>query len=140
MSALRAVVANLNQPNKRGEVLLPGAIVDGTVVKISRYDHCSYMRGRAPVGEGRVWLDGERVVCDVEYVDQPRGREALALVTRLGAACRWSIGCGPDFGLAPMTDEWRSRGAIRLLTWVDLWEVSPTRKPADPLTFTLGAL
>jgi hypothetical protein len=135
-----AVVSTLNVVDRDGDVVLPGAIKDGSVVKLSAYGHDVITEGKAPVGRGVVTIEGDRAVLKARYfMSTERGRDAFATVKEMGSDSEWSIGFARRVKTAPMTDEWKAKGARRLIAGLDLWESSPVFMGANAMTGTLAA-
>jgi len=135
-----AVVSVFNVVDRDGDVILPGAIKDGTVVKISAYGHDVVTEGKPPVGRGVLRVDDQRAVLHAKYfMSTERGRDAFATVKELGADNEWSIGW-PNSTLktAKMTDEWRGMGAKRLVKSLDVLESSPVFLGSNQFTRTVG--
>jgi hypothetical protein len=134
-----AVVSTFNVVDRDGDVILPGAIQNGATVKLSGYGHDVVMQGAPPAGIGTVTVDGARAIFTGKYfMDTQRGRDAFAVVKGLGADSEWSIGFPREVRTAKMTDEWRTKGARRLIAGLDILEASPVFVGANALTGTLG--
>lgn len=134
-----AIVSTFNVVDRDGDVVLPGAIRDGSSVKLSSYSHKVITEGEAPVGKGIVRVDGERAVFEGRYFMSGRkGQEAFATVKELGEDSEWSIGYKKNVRTAPMTKAWAAKGAQRLIAELDLLEVSPVFIGANQFTATVG--
>lgn len=133
-----AIVNTLNIVDRDGDVVLPGAIANGAKVKISAYSHGVIKYGDAPVGKGVVTIEGDRAVFRGTYfLSTERGRDAFETVKALGADSEWSIGFRTLKSSAP-TDEWKTKGARRMLTQLDVMEVSPVFLGANAQTATVA--
>lgn len=137
---VEAEVAAIGVPDLDGDVLLPGSIRPGNRVALSGYGHSVVLEGAAPVGIGSMTERGEMAVFDGRvFLNTAAGREALELIKALGPDARWSFGFPhATVKTAPLTDEWRERGAKRLLAEVEPVEASPVFRPAQPLTRTVS--
>jgi phage head maturation protease len=134
-----AIVSTFNVVDRDGDVILPGAIKDGATVKLSGYGHDVVMQGMPPAGIGTVSVDQHRAVFTGKYfMDTQRGRDAFAVVKGLGSESEWSIGFPREVKTAKMTDEWRTKGARRLIAGLEILEASPVFVGANALTGTLG--
>lgn len=135
-----AVVSTFNVVDRDGDVVLPGAIPDGTIVKMSAYGHDSVLEGKAPVGRGVLQVDGNRAVLSAKYfMTTQRAQEAFATVKELGTDSEWSVAWPPSsVKTAPMTKEWAAKGARRLIKSFGVVEVSPVFRGANQFTGTLG--
>ena len=135
-----AVVSVLNVVDYDRDVVLPGAIKDGTRVKLSSWGHDIVTERKPPAGAGVVTVVGNRAQFDGRYfLDTERGRDAFTVVKELGAECQWSVGFMPNVKTAPMTDAWAKKGAKRLIAGMSLLEVSPVFLGANPGTYTVTA-
>jgi hypothetical protein len=139
LGEVTAIVSTFDVVDRDGDVVLPGAIRDGTVVKLSGYDHDVITKGMPPAGKGVVRVVGNQAVLEGKYfMDTQRGREAFAVVRELGPDSEWSIGYLKKVRTAPMTKAWAAQGARRLIAELDLLESSPVFMGANALTATLG--
>lgn len=135
-----AVVSTMGVVDRDGDVVMQGAIKDGSVVKLSAYEHDVITEGKAPVGRGVVRIQGNQAVLSARYfMSTIRGRDAFNTVKEMGADSEWSIGFSRQVKTAPMTDEWRSKGASRLIAGLDLLESSPVFMGANGMTATVSA-
>lgn len=121
---VEAIIATLNVVDRDRDVILPGAIADGTKVKISSYGHGA-MFGEVPVGKGHLHVRGDTVLFKGRYFLSTRGgAEAFATLKELGPDQEWSFGFRVlDAEGAP--EEWAKRGAFQMLKKLDPFEVSP---------------
>jgi hypothetical protein len=135
-----AVVATINTVDKDGDVFLPGSIPTSKV-KLSGYGHDIIFEGAAPVGAGTISEEGDKAVLRGRFfLTTARGNEAFQTVKELGADGEWSIGMPRStIKTAPMTDEWKQRGARRLIARAPLIECSPVFQGAQFGTGTLLA-
>lgn len=135
-----AVVSTMNVVDRDGDVVLKGAIRDGSVVKLSAYEHDVITEGKAPVGRGVVNIVGDRAILTAKYfMSTERGRDAFNTVKEMGADSEWSIGFAKGVKTSPMTDEWKTKGARRLIAGLDLYESSPVFMGANGMTATVSA-
>ncbi len=135
-----AIVSTMNVVDRDGDVVLPGAIKDGAQVKLSSYEHDVITEGKAPVGRGTVTIEGDRAVLKAHYfMSTERGRDAFNTVKEMGPDTEWSIGFSRQVKTAPMTPEWKSKGASRLIAGLTLLESSPVFMGANGLTGTVSA-
>ncbi len=135
-----AIVSTLDHVDRDRDVVLSGAIRDGSVVKLSSYEHNIITEGKAPVGRGVVNVVGNQVVLKAHYfMSTERGRDAFHTVKEMGTDSEWSIGFARQVKTAPMTDEWAAKGAKRLIAGLDLYEASPVFMGANGMTSTVSA-
>jgi hypothetical protein len=134
-----AVVSVMNVVDRDGDVVLPGAIPDGTRIKLSAYDHDVITEGLIPAGVGTVSTKGDNIVMVGQYfMHTTRGRDAFEAIKGMGPDCEWSIGFSKQVRETPMTPEWRSKGAKRLIAGMNLMEASPVFLGANQFTRTLA--
>jgi len=132
-----AVVANLNTVDRDQEVIMLGAMPEQASVKLSQYAHDTVRRGEPPVGKGVVTLEGDRAVFRGRFfLSTTRGREAFETTKEMGGEQEWSIGFQIHES-APASEEWKSKGARRLLTRITPFEVSPVLIGAGVATGTV---
>lgn len=134
---VEAIVATLNAVDHDGDVILPGAIRDGSTVKLSAYGHDVITKKEAPVGLATISVIGDQAILKGRFfLNTARGREAFETVKALGPDGEWSIGFRPD-QTAPVTKAWQAKGASRLLSSITLVETSPVFIGASLDTGTL---
>lgn len=133
-----AVVSVLNVVDRDKDVILPGAIPNGTRVKLSAYGHGVVLYDEPPAGKGILEIVGEEVRFRGQYfMETQAGRDAFAVVKGLGEDGEWSIGF-LNVQTKPLTPEWKAQGARRVITGIDVVEVSPVFMGANQLTETIG--
>jgi hypothetical protein len=135
---VQAVVNTLNIVDRDGDVILPGAILDGSIVKMSAYGHDTILEGAPPAGMGTVTeKENQMVLSGRFFLGTQRGRESFEIVRETAEHGEWSIGYR-NVKTAPMTEEWKSAGARRVIASLDLIEVSPVFEGANQMTGTLA--
>ena len=135
-----AVVATLNVVDREGDVLLPGAFPDGAPVKMSAYGHDVVLDGAAPVGKGTIREVADKAVFQGKFfLSTERGREAFHTVKELGPDGEWSFGFPRGVQTVELTNEWRAKGARRVIRGIQPVEVSPVFRGASIGTRTLAA-
>jgi hypothetical protein len=135
-----AVVATLNAVDRDGDVFLPGSIPTSKV-KLSGYGHDIIFDGAPPAGTGTISEEGDKAILRGRFfLTTTRGSDAFHTVKEMGADGEWSVGF-PRMSVktAPMTDEWRARGAKRLIASAPMIECSPVFQGAQFGTGTLLA-
>jgi hypothetical protein len=134
-----AIVATLGVVDKDGDVLLPGSFPDTASVKLSAYGHDTILDGAPHVGRGTITTRGDKVVLDAKFfLSIPRGRDAFSLVKE-DPQLEWSFGFPRAVKTAQMTDEWKAKGARRLVTGIQPIEASPVFVGAGVGTQTVSA-
>jgi len=135
-----AVVSTTDHVDRDGDVILSGAIKDGSAVKLSAYEHDVITEGKPPVGQGVVNIQGNQAVLSARYyLTTERGRDAFNTVKEMGASSEWSIGFSKNVKTSPMTDAWKAKGARRLIAGLQLYEASPVFMGANGMTATVSA-
>ena len=127
LGQVEAVVATLNTVDGDGHVLVPGAIPDGTKVTISDFGHSAALPFLAakPAGKGTLTTSGAKVLLRGQYfLTTVHGREAFEIVREMGPDQQWSFGYDVLREAVP-SDEWRAKGARRMLVQLAVKEVSP---------------
>ena len=123
-----AVVATTNRVDKGHDVILSNSVQPrtGAPVKISNYAHDVILDGGAPVGKGVIAEEGNELVLRGRYfMTTERGREAFNTVKELGSDGQFSFGFPRSMETAPLTDEWRAKGARRIIRGIQPIEASP---------------
>jgi hypothetical protein len=136
---LVARVATLNVVDHDADIIPAGAIADDArLVSLSGYAHNS-MFGDAPTGKGRAREEGDAIIWRGRaFLNTAAGREAFAVLLEMGGEQEWSFG----FRIlqSELPDERQRRlGARRILSKIDIFEVSPVLIGAGIRTATLSA-
>ena len=135
-----AVVATLGVVDRDGDVILPGAMPASSSVKLSAYGHDVILDGAPPVGTGSIIVEGDRAIFRGKFfLSTQRGREAFNTVKELGTESEWSFGYPRGVKTTDMTDEWRGKGARRLISGMTPIEASPVFIGAGIGTHTVAA-
>lgn len=135
-----AIVATLGVVDRDGDVIMKGAIpAGGSKVKLSGYGHDVVLNDAPPVGIGTVREVGDKAVFDGRFfTTTERGREAFLTVKELGADGEWSFGFPKAVKTGELTDEWRAKGARRIIAGLLPVEASPVFRGAGRGTMTIG--
>jgi hypothetical protein len=127
---VEAIVATLGVVDRDGEVITAGAIKNGSKVKLSSYGHDIVFMSQAPVGKGALKVEGDKVVFRGSFfMTTQRGVEAFRTLKELGEDQEWSFGF-KVMGSEMPDEEWTKKGAWRILTKLDSFEVSPVLRGA----------
>lgn len=138
LGEVEAIVATLGVVDRDRDIIAPGAIPEGAPVKLSGYGHDA-MLGAPPVGKGHLYGQGDRVHFRGRFfLSTTRGADAFETARELGGDQEWSFGFALLESRAPSEAE-RSRGARKVLTRLDPFEVSPVMRGAGLGTRTLSA-
>ncbi len=136
---VEAIVATLGVVDRDYDVIQEGAIMDGAKVKLSGYGHDTVFSGAMPVGRGAIHIDGDKAVFRGKvFMSTARGRETLAVLKEMGAEQEWSFGFRV-IGREEPDEAWSKRGARRILTKLEAFEVSPVLIGAGIDTQTVRA-
>jgi hypothetical protein len=135
---IEAVIATLDVVDHDHDIIRPGAIPDGAKVKLSDYGH-SVAFGAPPVGKGTLLTKGNKVVFQGRYfMTTERGAEAFRTMQELGPDDQeWSFGFTVSGAELP-EDQDQKKGAWRVLTKLDSFEVSPVIRGAGIGTRTVS--
>jgi len=136
---VRAVVATLGAVDKDGDIITPGAFGTQDVV-VSGFNHGSF-EGTLPAGRGTVMESGSKAVADLQFfMDTTGGADAFRTIKGLGDLGEWSFGFDiAEGGRRDPTPEERAAGAVRVLTSLEVHEVSPVLLGAGVATGTVSA-
>jgi hypothetical protein len=142
---VEAVIATLGVVDHDGDIIREGAIPEGTKVTMSSYNHDTAPSlfgngGTLPVGKGSIRIDGKKAVFDGRmFIDKSaRARETFGVLQEMGSQMEWSFGFHV-IGVETPSEEERKKGASRILTKLDVFEVSPVLVGAGIGTRTLAA-
>jgi len=135
---IEAVVATLDVVDLDHDIIRPSAIPDGAKVKLSDYGH-SVAFGTPPVGKGILRTKGKKVVFEGHYfMTTTRGEEAFRTIKEIGSEDQeWSFGFMVNGAEIPEEED-RKKGAWRILTKLDSFEVSPVIRGAGIGTRTVS--
>jgi len=124
---VEAIVATLGVVDKDGDVILPGAVGPlGARVKLSGYDHDVITKGAPPAGKGVITEEGDKLVFRGKFfMSTDHGRNAFHTTKELGEEGEWSFGFPKNVKTAQVTDEWRAKGAKRMIAELKAIEASP---------------
>lgn len=121
---VEAIVATLETVDRDREVILRGAIPDGSKVKLSGYGHGA-MYGEMPVGKGTLHVEKDRAVFRGKFfLTTTRGQDAFQTLKELGPEQEWSFGFRV-IDAENASEEWAKQGAWRVLKKLEPFEVSP---------------
>jgi hypothetical protein len=137
---VEAVVATLGRVDNVGDVILPGAVDPTKNVWLSTYGHSVVLDRAPPVGVGRIREDGNVLLFEGRlFLTTDRGRDAFATLREMGPFAEWSFAFpNATVKVKELTDEWRAKGARRLLVGIEPVEASPVLIPAGHGTRTLA--
>jgi len=137
---VEAIVSTFGVVDRDGDIILDGAIVDGTKVTISDFGHSSALPflSSKPAGKGVIHIaEGKAILVGQYFMSTAHGREAFETVKAMGGQQEWSIGYDVVKKQAP-DEEMRTKGARRVLEKLAVKEVSPVLIGAGLGTGTLG--
>lgn len=134
---IKAVIATIGVVDKDEDVITADAIREGAKVTMSCYGHDA-VYGDLPAGRGTLSIDGNSVVFDGKaFLNTTRGRDSFEVLKEMGADQEWSFGFR-ILGAEVPDEEWKKKGARRMLTKLDAFEVSPVIRGAGVNTRTLA--
>jgi hypothetical protein len=104
---------------------------------MSSYGHDAVF-GDLPAGKGTLSIDGNDVVFEGKaFLSTTRGRDTFEVLKEMGPDQEWSFGFR-ILGAEVPDDSWKKKGARRMLTKLDAFEVSPVIRGAGVNTRTLA--
>lgn len=134
---VQAVIATLDVVDRDGDIIRPSAIPTGSKVAMSSYGHDAFY-GNPPVGKGTLSVEGKKLLFDGRtFLNTTGGRDTFETLKEMGADQEWSFGFRV-LGYEVPSEEERKQGAVRILTKLDAFEVSPVLIGAGIGTRTLG--
>ncbi len=128
--SFRATFATFNVMDHHGDITLPGAFKNGTVVPIGAYQHAMT---KLPIGSGvlgsdekSAWVDGEL------FLDLDDGRATYVVMKRLTGQIEFSYIFTPEE--SSFEDEFtvgdQTFHDVRVLKQLDVWSVDPVIRGA----------
>ena len=121
---IEAIIATLEVVDRDEDVIAVDAIADGSKVSMSSYGH-DVVYGDTPVGKGQLHIEGKKAVFKGRmFLATQRGRETFEVLKEMGGDQQWSFGFR-ILGSEVPDEAWRKKGARRILTKLDAFEVSP---------------
>lgn len=131
-----AIVATPGAVDHDREIIEPGAI-ERARAAVSDWGHNS-LRDKQPVGVADVRPEKGRVVADIRlFMGTQRGRDTFEVLREMGELQEFSIGFR-TLAERPPTDAERQRGAVRVLTKLQVIELSLVLQGAQPGTGTVS--
>lgn len=133
---VEAMVMTLNEVDHDKEVVK--SIVPNCTVLLSPYRHGIVTGKDRPVGKGTVVRRGDKAFLEAQFfMDMHDGRETFAMVKGLGKDGEWSLGFEVVKESKP-SQEWKDRGAQRVLDLIKPVECSPVFRGASLDTMTVA--
>lgn len=132
-----AIFSTFNVIDHDGDVTLPGAFEDGAEVIVGSYGHNTWS-GALPVGKGVIkQTDKDARIVGEFWLNTKSGKEHHAVVRELGKKQEWSYGFDVKGtgDVDQLPDELQA--ADRVLTKLEVFEVSPVLKGAGIDTQTV---
>lgn len=134
---VEAIVATLGVVDKDEDIIRPDAIPDGSKVTMSAYGHDAVW-GARPAGKGKLFIEGNKAVFRGRlFLATTDGRDTFECLKEMGGDQQWSFGFHILGAEVPSAEE-KKRGARRILTKLDAFEVSPVLIGAGVGTRTVG--
>jgi hypothetical protein len=132
---VEARFATVNVIDHDGDVILNGAIDDGTQVVISAYGHRSW-QGELPVGRGTIHEIGNELrLRERFFLEAAYAKDAFVAVRELDSLGQWSFG----FDILDASPGEKDGQRVQLLKRLKVYEVSPVLLGAGINTATLSA-
>lgn len=120
------------------DIVEPGAIKDGTPIRVSAYGHASwggFAAAMLPVGKGTIHTDQKKAWADMEFfMDTAHGKDTFGTIKGMGELQEWS------YSLRNITakEDTVNDEMVRRITSVDVHEVSPVLLGASIGTHTMS--
>jgi hypothetical protein len=134
---VEAIIATLGVVDRDEDIIRHDAIKDGAKVRMSSWGHDA-MYGARPVGKGTLHVEKNQLKFKGRiFINTTDGRETFEVLKELGGETEWSFGFRIVGSEVPDDDE-RGKGARRILTKLDAFEVSPVMIGAGVGTRTVG--
>jgi hypothetical protein len=131
---VEAVFARIGVLDSDGDILVSGAIKNGQAVAIGAWGHASW-QSAPPVGRGVVSEEhGRGILRGRFFTETTHGRDAFRTVRALADIQEWSMGFY-TLNSGPGVYQGQRGNLLRL---VDIAEVSPVLRGAQPATETLA--
>jgi len=132
---VKAVFATLGVVDHDGDIIMPGAIVNGTAVRLSAYNHKSWSDSM-PIGRGTIAEIGNELIFDGQFfMDVQSAADTFKTVKNLAELGEWS------FGFDVLEKEYSIDQATgvenRRIKKMAVYEVSPVLLGAGIATRTL---
>lgn len=134
---VEAIIATLGVVDKDEDVITETAIPSGSKVTMSSYGH-EAVYGERPVGKGEIIIREDLAIFRGKmFLTTQGGRDTFEVLKEMGSDQQWSFGFR-ILGSEVPSDDWKKKGARRMLTKLDAFEVSPVIVGAGIGTRTLG--
>ncbi len=132
---VEAVFATLKVIDADGDVIMPGAISEGSPIIVSSYGHKSW-EGLLPVGKGTIHEVADELVAKMSFfVDTTHGADTFKTVKGLGTDGEWSFSLQD---VVSTKGEWNGSTANIITEIGRIKEVSPVFAGAGVNTRTLA--
>jgi hypothetical protein len=132
---VEAVFATLGVVDRDGDIIQKGAVKNGQKVTMSAYGHDAIF-GARPAGKGTVTERGDDAVFNGRaFLSTRDGQDTWAVLKEMGGDQQWSFGYRVLQSNTP-TDAQKKDGARRVITSLDIFEVSPVLEGAGIGTHT----
>jgi hypothetical protein len=133
-----AVFSTFGVVDKDNDIVEPGAIKDGTPIRVSAYGHASwnsyFANAELPTGKGIVHADDGKAWADMQFfLDTDHGKNTFLTVKNMGNLQEWS------YSLQNVRAEYEDMegvGQVRRIKSMDIHEVSPVLMGASIGTCT----
>jgi hypothetical protein len=130
-----AVFSTFGVKDHDNDVVVAGAIADGTEVVIGAYNHFSVRGGALPVGKGLIHADASKAWVDLNFfMDTEAGRDHWSVVKQLGQLQEYSY----TFKILDAAPGRLHGEPVQFLKDLDVFEVSPVIRGASIGTHTVA--
>lgn len=117
-----------------GDILMPGAVADGTEIVVSAWNHASWQPGILPLGRGAIRTSDAEATVSADFFNTSAANDTLEVLRGLGELGQWSFG----FRVLEAEHVNIDGKRVQLLHSVDVTEASPVLLASNPRTRTLA--
>lgn len=134
---VEAMVSTLDVVDKDGDIIRSGAQGKTAKVAMSSWGHDA-MYGNRPAGKGKLIAEGNTLkFVGRVFLNTSDGRDTFEVLKEMGEDQEWSFGFRVLGSEVPSESE-RKAGAVRVITKIDAFEVSPVLVGAGVGTHTMS--
>jgi len=131
VEAVFSVFGNVDLDN---DIVMPGAVADGSGIIVSAWNHASWQPGILPLGRGVIRTSDAGATVSADFFNTSAANDTLEVLRGLGEMCQWSFGFRINEAEHVTVDGKR----VQLLHSVDVFEASPVLQGSNPSTRTVS--
>ena len=118
-----------------GDIVMAGAVADGTEIVVSAWNHASWQPGVLPLGRGVIRTSDAAATVVSDFFNTSAANDTLEVLRGLGEMCQWSFGFRIIDAEHVNVDGGKR---VQLLHQLDVTEASPVLLGSNPLTRTVS--